>query len=53
MEPESSLPHSQVPATYLCEWFVACGVVSTSPKPQAAGLPLDGRPRLRIQHIRS
>jgi len=33
--------------------FLQGGVVSTSPNPQAGGLPLVGCPRLLIQFIRS
>ena len=58
MEPESSLPYSQAPATISPmsiskHCFSRGGVVSTSPNPKAGGAPLVGRPRLLIQFIRS
>jgi hypothetical protein len=62
MEPQSSLPYSQAPATkrkhLAYEYFVTfCfsrrGFVSASPNPQAGGPPLVGCPRLLIQFIRS
>jgi len=68
MEPEGSLPHSQVSVTcpypavqvrdFLYEYFVTVyvlgwGVVSTSPNPQAGGPPLVGCPQLLIQYMRS
>ena len=34
------------------ETFLRQGDVSTSPNPQAGGLPIVGRPRLLIQYIR-
>ena len=56
MEPEGSLPHSQVSRSL---WlvrnmilFLRWGVVSTSSNPQAVGPPLVGCPRLLIQFIR-
>jgi hypothetical protein len=61
MEPSSSLPHSQEPATKLetlwnILWhltFLRWGVVITSPNPQAGRPNLVGCMRLLIQYIRS
>jgi hypothetical protein len=69
MEPESSLPYSQVPATcpldcfvsrrsistreYFLTWVFTGKVVSTSPNSQSGGPPHVGCPRLLIQYIRS
>jgi hypothetical protein len=57
MEPEGSLPQSQVPATYSLFRniirFLRWGVFSTSPNPQAGGPPFLGYLRLLIQYIRS
>jgi len=68
MKPGSLLPHSQELAAS-CPYpepksdsremvrnmvkSLRCGVVSTSPSPQARGPPLAGFPRLLIQYIRS
>ena len=62
MEPESSSPYPQVPATrpyleptpvFLNICFLRRGVVSTSSNPQAGGPSLVGCPRLLIQFIHS
>ena len=67
MEPESSLPYSQVPATglfclqrkHLALWvflnmgFHGDALLAPRPNPQAGGPPLVGSPRLLIQFIRS
>jgi len=58
MEPEVSLPCSQVAAKYeaLCNivtiFFLRRGVVSPSHNPQTGGPPLDCCSRLLIQYIR-
>jgi len=61
MEPECSLPQSQVPATNEAysltasqhDTFLRVGVFSTSLNPQVGGPPLVGCQRLLIQYIRS
>jgi hypothetical protein len=57
MEPEGSLPHSQLPATLslaisLQDTFWLWGVVSIFPNSQAGAPPFVGCPRL-IEYIRS
>jgi hypothetical protein len=68
MEPEASLPHSQVPATCPYSMYQSRSEafcvndslhdtflrwgVNTSPNPQTGGPPLVGCPRLFIQYIR-
>ena len=56
MEPEGSLPHSQVLSVWIFRnkvSFLRWGVVKTSPKPQTGGSTLVGFSPLFIQYIRS